>query len=84
MRLTIAARDSQGNTRGLLGVLHEEQTIRRRDGSLATFDLDTSTHWRVVNEVSAKASFGAPMRIRIRELESAATTTWPAEHRLTL
>jgi len=43
MRLTIALRDSQGNARGLLGVLHDEQTIRRRDGSLATFDPDTIT-----------------------------------------
>jgi len=79
MRLTIALRDSQGNSRGLLGILHDEQTIRRRDGSLATFDPDTITHWRVVKEVSAKAGFGAPMSMRIRELESAAAATWPAE-----
>jgi len=79
MRLTIALRDSQGNSRGLLGILHDEQTIRRRDGSLATFDPDTITHWRVVKEVSAKAGFGAPMSMRIRELEAAAAATWPAE-----
>jgi len=79
MRLTLALRDSQGNTKGLLGVLHDEQTIRRRDGSLETFDPQTITHWRVVAKVTAKAGFGAPLSMRIRELEAAATTTWPAE-----
>lgn len=77
-RLTIALRDSQGNTTELLGVLHDERTIRKRDGSLATFDPQTITHWRVVKEVTAKAGLGAPLSMRIRELEAAATTTWPA------
>ena len=79
LRLTIALRDSQGNTHELLGVLQEKFTIQKRDGSLTTFDPDSITHWRVVTEVSKKAGFGAPLSMRIRELEAAATTTWPAE-----
>ncbi len=79
IRLTLALRDSQGNTRGLLGVLHDEQTIRRRDGSLETFDPQAITHWRVVAKVNTKAGFGAPLSMRIRELEAAAATTWPAK-----
>jgi GNAT superfamily N-acetyltransferase len=78
-RLTIALRDSQGHTSELLGVLQDECTILKRDGSLATFDPDSITHWRVVAEVNAKAGFGAPLSMRIRELESAAATTWPAD-----
>ena len=78
-RLTIALRDSQGNTEELLGVLHDVRTIRKRDGSLAAFNPESITHWRVVNKVSAKAGFGAPLSIRIRELEAAASTTWPAD-----
>ena len=78
-RLTIALRDSQGNTQELLGILQDEQTIRTRDGSLKKFDPDSITHWRVVAPISAKAGFGAPLSMRIRELEAAAATTWPAE-----
>ena len=79
LRLTIALRDPQGNTAELLGVLQDKYTIRKRDGSLATFDPDSITHWRVVTEVSKKAGFGAPLSMRIRDLEAAAATTWPAE-----
>ena len=79
LRLTIAFRDSQGNTAELLGVLQGKYTIQTRDGSLATFDPDSITHWRVVAEVNAKAGFGAPLSMRIRELEAAAATTWPAD-----
>jgi GNAT superfamily N-acetyltransferase len=78
-RLTIALRDSHGNTAELLGVLQDKCTIKKRDGSLATFDPDSITHWRVVTEVSKKAGFGAPLSMRIRDLESAAATTWPAD-----
>ena len=78
-RLTIALRDSQGNTQELLGILQEERTIRKRDGSLENFDPDSITHWRVVTDVNAKAGFGAPLSMRIRELESAAQTAWPTD-----
>jgi N-acetylglutamate synthase len=79
LRLTIALRDSQGNTHELLGVLQDKFTIQKRDGSLTTFDPDSITHWRVVTEVSKKAGFGAPLSMRIRDLEAAAATTWPAD-----
>lgn len=78
-RLTIAMRDSQGNYRELLGVLHDESTIRKRDGSLITFDPESITHWRVVTKVVAKAGFGAPLSMRIRELEGAAAIALPAD-----
>lgn len=78
-RLTIALRDSQGNTQELLGILQEERTILKRDGSIATFDPDSITHWRVVTAVDAKAGFGAPLSMRIRELEAAAQAVWPAD-----
>ncbi|NQW31613.1 MAG: hypothetical protein HQ468_02705, partial [Actinomycetales bacterium] len=42
-RLTIALQDSQGNTEELLGILHDVRTIRKRDGSLASFDPDSIT-----------------------------------------
>lgn len=79
LRLTIAMRDSLGNTQELLGILHDKDTIQKRDGSLATFDPDLITHWRVVTKVDAKAGFGAPRSKRIRELEAAAAITWPAD-----
>jgi GNAT superfamily N-acetyltransferase len=78
-RLTIALRDSQGNAQELLGVLQTERTILKRDGSLENFDPDSITHWRLVTEINAKAGFGAPLSMRIRELESAFTTTYPSD-----
>ncbi len=79
VRLTIRVRDPEGNLRDLVGILQDDRTILRRDGSLATFDPDSITHWRVVVDVSARAGFGAPLSLRIRELEAAAATTWPAD-----
>lgn len=79
LRLTIALRDSQGNTKELLGILQEERTILKRDGSLENFDPDSITHWRVVTEINAKAGFGAPLSMRIRELEAAAQAVWPTD-----
>ena len=78
-RLTIALRDPQGNAQELLGVLQTERTIRKHDGSLENFDPDSITHWRIVTEVNAKAGFGAPLSMRIRELEAAAQAVWPAD-----
>lgn len=78
-RLTIALRDSRGNTKELLGILQEERTILKRDGSLENFDPDSITHWRVVTEINAKAGFGAPLSMRIRELEAAAQAVWPTD-----
>ena len=79
LRLTIALRDPQGNASELLGVLQDECTILKRDGSLVTFDPNSITHWRMVTKVGTKAGLGAPLSMRIRELESAAATTWPAD-----
>ncbi len=79
VRLTIRVRDPEGNLRDLVGILQDDRTILRRDGSLATFDPDSITHWRVVVDVAARAGFGAPLSLRIRELEAAAATTWPAD-----
>ncbi len=78
-RLTIALRDPQGNAQELLGVLQTEQTILKRDGSLENFDPDSITHWHVVTDVNARAGFGAPLSMRIRELEAAVQATWPAD-----
>lgn len=79
LRLTIALQDSQGNTQELLGILQDAYTIQKRDGSLTSFDPDSITHWRIVTEASKRAGFGAPLSIRIRELEAASATAHPAD-----
>ena len=78
-RLTVAVLDSDGNTKELLGILHNENTILKRDGTFATFDPHSITHWRVVTKITAKAGFGAPKSMRIRELEAVAAITSPAK-----
>ena len=79
-RLTIALRDSHGNTRELLGILLDPKTIRTRDGASESFDPDAITNWRVVSEVATKAGRGAPLSMRVREIESVLTNTWPRVH----
>jgi len=44
------------------------ELIRKRDGCLINFDTESITHWCVVTKVVAKADFGTPLSIRIREL----------------
>jgi len=84
-RLTIALRDSDEVTHELLGTLLDECTIRKRDGTIATFDPACITHWRVVRKTTFKAGTGAPRSRRIQELNEAfsivqqITATLPGE-----
>ena len=76
-RLTIALRDSHGNTRELLGILLDPKTIRTRDGASESFDPDAITNWRVVSEVATKAGRGAPLSMRVREIDRYSQTRGP-------
>jgi len=76
-RLTLAVRDSLGTTYEILGELLSPNTIRKHDGSVVEFDPRELIHWRVVAQVTGKAGTGAPLSIRVRELESAMSVTWP-------
>ena len=78
-RVSIRVVEADGGTRDLVGVLTSPVTLRRRDGSEAEFDPAAISHWRIVSVKPTRAGTGAPLSMRVRELEAAAARTWPAE-----
>ena len=77
-RLTIRLRIPEGGFRDLLGILESETSIRRRDGSLSEFLPEDVVVWRVIEPPKDRAGHGAPLSLRIRDIEAAANATWPA------
>lgn len=75
-RLSIRCSDDAG-FRDYLGVMKSLSTIEKRDGSILTFDPSRIVAWRIVESPTSRAGFGAPTSMRIREIESVLTTTWP-------
>jgi len=47
-RVTIRLHDLAGGFRDILGVLESENTLRKKDGTLVTFDPTKIAIWRVV------------------------------------
>lgn len=78
-RVTVRVVEADGSTRDLVGTLVSPTTVKRRDESEVEFDPAAVSHWRVVATKSQKAGTGAPMSVRVREIEAAAACTWPAE-----
>lgn len=77
-RMTIRLHDPAGGFRDIVGILESETTIRKRDGSLAQFAPEKIAIWREIIAPPEKAGHGAPLSLRIREIELAASATWPA------
>jgi len=76
--LRISLRCSEGEGfRDYLGVMRSLGTVEKRDGSILTFDPTKIVAWRIVEKATARAGYGAPTSLRIREIESVLTTTWP-------
>jgi len=77
-RLTIRLQEPGGGFRDIVGILGSETTVRKRDGSLTHFLPDKIAIWREIIAPPDKAGKGAPLSQRIREIEWAASQTWPA------
>ena len=76
-RLTLRLRDPDGGYRDLVGVLESATTIRKRSGEIVTFDPSQIAIVHPIKEVPQKAGSGAPLSLRIAELEALSTQTWP-------
>lgn len=77
-RVTIRLHDGTGY-RDLVGELESTQTIRNRHGQLVEFDPNEIYLWREIIPVPRTATSGAPLSIRINELEQLASESWKAE-----
>jgi ribosomal protein S18 acetylase RimI-like enzyme len=73
-RVSMLIRDDDGSHRELLGRLLSTTTIVKRDATEVTFDPTQVISWRVVPEQPERK----PTSLRIREIERASSSTWPA------
>ena len=78
-RVSIRIVADDGRSRDLVGMLTDLITVCGRDGSGRQFDPAAISHWRLIPERAARAGTGAPLSVRVRELETAMADTWPAE-----
>jgi len=76
-RLTLRLRDPEGGYRDLVGILESATTIRKRSGEIVQFDPSEIAIVHPIKEVPQKAGSGAPLSLRIAELEALSTRTWP-------
>jgi ribosomal protein S18 acetylase RimI-like enzyme len=77
-KVSVRLHDPTGGFRDILGILESETAIRRKNGILVEFEPNQIAVWRRVVTPIAKAGHGAPLSLRIREIERAASATWPA------
>jgi len=76
-RVSIRVREPDGGARDLLGLLIDENTVKRKDGSIVSFDPEKIIAFREVQPVTSTAGRGAPLSHRIRDLELSLSASWP-------
>ncbi len=76
-RLTLRLHDPQGGFRDLVGILESATTIRKRSGEIVDFDPKQIAIVHPIKDVLHRAGSGAPLSLRIAELEALSTQTWP-------
>ena len=76
-RVSIRFHDPEGGFRDLVGYLESENSLRNRHGELIEFDVEKIAIYKIIEEKNHSAGHGAPLSIRIQELERVLTQTWP-------
>lgn len=76
-RLTLRFHDAAGGYRDLVGVLESMTTIRKRNGDVIAFNPDDLAIVHPIEDVIPRAGKGAPLSLRVAELEELSTRTWP-------
>ena len=77
LRVTLRVLDDTGRARDLVGTLVDGSTIERRDGTVIAFDSTRVAHFRRIPERTSKAGTGAPLSVRVKELETAMASAHP-------
>lgn len=76
-RVTLRFHDAAGGYRDLVGVLESMTTIRKRNGEVIAFNPDDLAIVHPIEDVIPRAGKGAPLSLRVAELEDLSTRTWP-------
>lgn len=77
-RVSVRLHDGDGSYRDLLGELASPDSIRKKNGEIVFFNPAKVAALRVVVDSDFRAGTGAPLSMRIRDLEIAASKTWPS------
>ena len=77
-RVTVRLRDGDGY-RDIVGILQTPTSLINRHGQLIDFDPKAIHIWREIIDKPRTATSGAPLSIRIFELETAMAKTWRAK-----
>ena len=77
-RVTIRLRGEDGY-RDLVGELISTTTILNRHGQVVSFDPAEIYIWKVIEPVPRTAASGAPLSMRVYELERVLNETWRAK-----
>ena len=76
-RLTLRLHDPAGGYRDLVGILESATTIKKRTGEIVEFDPSQIAIIHPIAATPQRAGRGAPLSLRIAELENLSTQTWP-------
>lgn len=81
-RLTIRLHEASGGYRDIVGILESPSTLRHKDGREITFSQNEIAIYREIIPLSKSAGRGAPLSIRIIELEKLLNSTWSATEQI--
>ena len=81
-RLTIRLHEASGGYRDIVGILESPSTLRHKDGREITFSQNEIAIYREIIQVPQMAGKGAPLSIRIIELEKLLNSTWSATEQI--
>ena len=77
-RVTIRLREPGGGFRDIVGILQNERELINSKSKLISFSPDEIAIWREIKPLPDLAGKGAPLSLRIIELEKLSDLTWPA------
>ena len=81
-RFSIRLRDPEGGYRDVVGHLKTATSLINRKGQEITFDPEQIFVWREIVDRPSLAGKGAPLTLRVLELDQICDLTWPATENL--
>ena len=81
-RFSIRLHEPDGGYRDVVGFLNSSNSVINRHGTEIIFDPNQIFIWREILERKATAGKGAPLTLRVFELDQICNATWPAPEQL--
>jgi len=81
-RVTIRLRETDGGFRDIVGILQNDHELINSKSQRVAFSPDEIAIWREIKPLPDRAGTGAPLSMRISELEKLSDDTWPATQRI--